>query len=137
LIWLSFCHPAGAVFTNATGMDPTIGGGQVAWGDYNNDGFVDLSVVGVLHRNNGGTSFTRMGNYGSSGIWGDYDNDDWLDFFSYDTGELFHNEGGTSFTSISLPEPGDSVYECVDPASQYTLFGRLATTRTRRYVGRF
>ena len=62
LIWLSFCHPAGAVFTNATGMDPTIGGGQVAWGDYNNDGFVDLSVVGVLHRNNGGTSFTRMGN---------------------------------------------------------------------------
>ncbi len=106
LIWLSFCHPAGAVFTNATGMDPTMGGGQVAWGDYNNDGFVDLSVVGVLHRNNGGTSFTRIRSLGSSGIWGDYDNDDWLDFFSYDTGELFHNEGGTSFTAISLPELG-------------------------------
>ena len=87
-------------------MDPTIGGGQVAWGDYNNDGFVDLSVVGVLHRNNGGLSFTRVQSLGSSGIWGDYDNDDWLDFFSYDTGELFHNEGGTSFTAISLPELG-------------------------------
>ena len=106
LIWLSFCHPASAVFTNATGMDPTMGGGQVAWGDYNNDGFVDVTAVGVLHRNNGGVSFTRIRSLGSSGIWGDYDNDGWLDFFSFGTGELFHNEAGIDFTSVSLPDSG-------------------------------
>jgi hypothetical protein len=68
-----------------------------AWGDYDNDGFLDLFVINglfgpqnnFLYRNNGDGTFTKitsgsLANDGgaSSGIgWGDYDNDGFLDLF--------------------------------------------------------
>jgi enediyne biosynthesis protein E4 len=64
----------------------------VAVGDYNNDGFPDLLVLGygrcILYRNNGDGTFTdvtdlagvaNLGKWASSAAWFDYDNDGQLD----------------------------------------------------------
>lgn len=60
----------------------------VSWGDYDNDGDLDLAVANdmgynFLYRNDGGDVFTLVDNFGtgnSYGIaWGDYDNDGDLD----------------------------------------------------------
>ena len=64
----------------------------VAVGDYDNDGFPDLFVLGygrcILFQNNGDGTFTDVtakagvensGRWGSSAAWFDYDNDGWLD----------------------------------------------------------
>ena len=64
----------------------------VAVGDYDNDGFPDLYVLGwnrsVLYHNNGDGTFADVttkagvaneGKWGSSAAWFDYDNDGWLD----------------------------------------------------------
>ena len=70
------------------------GSGQVAWGDYDNDGWDDLMTNGpTLYRNNGDGSFTNvttdagLDGLSSSGVlWGDYDNDGCLDFFGMYSG---------------------------------------------------
>jgi len=87
-----------------------------AWGDYDDDGFLDLfvgneSTAGSSHpcelyRNNGDGTFTE--NAMSVGLahegfvkgvaWGDYDNDGRLDLYLSQLGEenrLFRNAGGT------------------------------------------
>ena len=66
---------------------------SLAWGDYDNDGDLDLAVAGLgtdpnptskIYQNNGGT-FSPLSNAGLTGVgqcslaWGDYDNDGWLD----------------------------------------------------------
>ena len=63
-----------------------------AVGDYDNDGFPDLLVLGygrcILYHNNGDGTFedvteksgvTNKGRWGSSAAWFDYNNDGWLD----------------------------------------------------------
>jgi hypothetical protein len=88
------------------------------WGDYDNDGFVDLAVsddgAGIsLYHNEGGASFTRAldtpiardyGNcYGIS--WADYDNDGWLDLFvarhTNADNLLYHSKGDGTFEKIT------------------------------------
>src|ERR1043166_9232689 len=89
----------------------------IAWGDYNNDGFVDLFVgpfdrPSLLFSNNGNGTFTRV--LGASVVadsgatfgagWADYDNDCWLDLFvgvnNQGNDWIYHNNGDGSFTKI-------------------------------------
>ena len=101
----------------------------IAWGDYNNDGFLDLYIArgnvngngtlqDTLYRNNGDGTFTdvtqeagliAVGNKWAA-IWGDYDNDGFLDLFVACAGGgaagtpgnanlLWHNNGNGTFTN--------------------------------------
>ena len=89
-----------------------------AWGDYDNDGFLDLFVANrsgqrnFLYHNNGAGAFTRItsgaivtdiGN--SEGCaWGDYDNDGFLDLFVANLGQrnfLYHNNGDGTFNKVT------------------------------------
>ncbi len=76
------------------GLTPEVEG-SVDWGDFDNDGDLDILVVGnrfgtKLYQNNGDTTFSQVYNHSYHGICGslvDYDNDDDLDIFlSYTDG---------------------------------------------------
>lgn len=87
-----------------TGMANT----ATAWGDYNNDGWTDLHVNGVLWRNNAGQGFVKVTGtpfQSGSAIWGDYDNDGYLDLYNWDNKTLYHNVGGTSFIDATSKLP--------------------------------
>jgi enediyne biosynthesis protein E4 len=108
-------------------MNGNSSGIAAAWGDYDNDGDVDLFVScgnfpgpvrgrpNLFYRNNGDGTFTSLASlpandpefqggasYGCN--WGDYDNDGWLDLFvvNYDGPKnfLYHNNGDGSFTNV-------------------------------------
>jgi hypothetical protein len=92
------------------------GGNGCAWGDYDNDGDLDLFVANLwpegegnfLYENNGDGTFTRVtegtiaaeplpqeGLGGSQGcVWGDYNNDGFLDLF---VANAEHSPGATNF----------------------------------------
>lgn len=89
--------------TDAVGLRG-LSGDVGAWGDFDNDGWVDLYVGGQLWRNAGGQQFTRVEGtpLQGAGLWGDYDNDGWLDLFSWTAGgKLFQNREGKSFDDVS------------------------------------
>src|SRR5947209_8185339 len=87
------------------------------WGDYDNDGFLDL-FVGVnnggsdwLYHNNGPGGFTKIttgaivtsGGNANNCSWADYDNDGFLDLFVANSDQndfLYHNNGDGTFTRI-------------------------------------
>jgi len=120
-----------AAFTKITTGSIVNDGGYsfgCAWGDYNNDGWVDLFVANdylvngnrvenavannFLYRNNGNGTFMRITNvvaaqstlWSISGAWGDYDNDGNLDLFVGNPGHpnsLYRNAGNGSFTKVT------------------------------------
>jgi hypothetical protein len=100
-----------------TGPVATDGGDSsgAAWGDYDNDGFIDLFVgnntsFNALYRNNGDGTFTRITNaapaldrgYGCA--WGDFNNDGNLDLLVSNQGAnyLYRNDGSGVFTKITF-----------------------------------
>jgi hypothetical protein len=109
---------SGFTFTGALeGVDQ----GAVAWGDYDNDGDLDLLLTGYspnygrisrIYRNNGGGSFSDIGAgldgmYQGSVAWGDYDNDGDLDILMVGNfnccgrySRLYRNNGGGSFSDL-------------------------------------
>ena len=113
-----FSEVAGTPFPTASFTAVFCG---AAWGDYNNDGWLDLlitrqsliSPVGVfaqLFENNGDGTFTENTGAGITGVaaaeiaWGDYDNDGWLDVViqgkdasSVPYMKPWHNEGDGTF----------------------------------------
>ena len=107
LLQLALTTSSFGQFTDASGELGFGGGGKAAFGDYNNDGFVDL-YTGKLWRNENGKKFvdvTDSGVGGGEGIWGDYDNDGNLDLFTFTgAGALYKNTGDGKFEKIAFPE---------------------------------
>jgi len=97
-----------------TDVEPSLGG---SWGDYDNDGDLDLFVANLgsdnfLYSNNGDGTFTKITtgevvNDGGASIgscWGDYDNDGDLDLFVANLGEnnfLYSNNGDGTFAKVT------------------------------------
>jgi uncharacterized delta-60 repeat protein len=99
-----------------------------AWGDYDNDGDLDLFVINhgqnnFLYTNNGAGSFTKVTTgavvtdegYSRGCAWGDYDNDGDLDLFVLNNNHnnfLYANNGAGSFTKVTsgtvVEDAGDS-----------------------------
>ena len=114
------------VLTNSVTLDKWVGGeGNAAtWGDYDNDGLLDLFVAAGsgtqnrLYHNSGDGGFTKVasgpmlshapGAESWGCAWGDYDNDGYLDLFvaNYNgRNQLFHNNGDGTFTQILSGSP--------------------------------
>lgn len=109
-------------FTKITSGEIVNDGGEsrgCSWGDYDNDGWIDLFVVNYgnqnsfFYKNNGNGTFTKRTDilpvltqgYGSGCSWGDYDNDGWLDLIvTYNAANslLYHNERNGNFSITSL-----------------------------------
>jgi len=102
-------------------MDKVDGGRGSAWGDYDNDGDLDIVAVGtyqphVLYRNNGDGTFTNVAEQAGiadpKGGWGslfaDYDNDGYPDLYITRGGwsgaaenTLYRNNGDGTFTDVT------------------------------------
>ena len=93
-----------------------------SWGDYDNDGDLDLYVgnesssavnaPSQLFRNDGDGAFTDVAaeagvlndRYAKAVIWGDYDNDRWLDLYvsnNEGANRLYRNDGDGTFTDVA------------------------------------
>jgi hypothetical protein len=122
---------AGGFTESASGpLAATAGVMGLAWGDYDNDGDLDLFLTrpsgyqNALLRNDGGLAFTDVttaplsdnGNWYSP-AWADYDRDGDLDLFVSSFGwnvpnRLYRNDGGGTFVNVVPTAVGD----CCNPA---------------------
>ncbi|HET9233159.1 MAG TPA: FG-GAP-like repeat-containing protein, partial [Candidatus Eisenbacteria bacterium] len=118
-------NDGGGSFARIVGLAIEDGGpGQgAAWGDFDNDGDLDLFVANYgtadkLIRNEGDDHFAQittgplgdLGN-GTGVAWGDCDNDGDLDLYLANYGQankLLRNEGGTAFTAITSGPLGNA-----------------------------
>lgn len=115
-------NDGGAIFTRITDGDLVNDRGDsyhCAWGDYDNDGFLDLFVTNMntyrdnfLYHNMKGQGFVRVTGGDIAGsrsvtapaTWADYDNDGDLDLFvgnSLGDNFLYRNDGDGNFTAIT------------------------------------
>lgn len=122
------------LFTNAPGT------WTAAWGDFDNDGRLDLLVAGAggpqnslvvphLLHNDGGGGFSEVavgfGQTAHSAVWGDFDNDGFLDILEADNSfaRVWHNNQNGTFSNLNLSLGGR---ESAVPALQdYDNDGRL------------
>ena len=94
--------------------------GATAWGDYDNDGDLDVALMGDtgsgyvtrIYRNDGGGVFTDSGSVlpavsDSSAAWADYNNDGRLDLLltgdsdSVRISRIYRNDGSGGFSDIA------------------------------------
>ncbi|WP_417198199.1 FG-GAP-like repeat-containing protein, partial [Bizionia sp.] len=118
--------PVSKIFRNDNGAFTDINeqltgvfNGSVAWGDYDNDGDLDVLIAGggsitKIYINDGNDAFNELSSLGLQGyekaIWGDYDNDGDLDIaVTGDTGggnfvtKILKNNISTTNTKPTIP----------------------------------
>ena len=106
--------------TRAAGVLDPVNSNGAAWGDFDNDGWIDLFVAcehqhNRLYRNRGDGTFQEIAvqagvagepsRWAKGCTWIDYDNDGFQDLFvtNYeDTGRLYHNERDGRFEETTL-----------------------------------
>lgn len=103
-------------FTNVNTGLPGIWFGSVAWGDYDNDGRLDILLTGATNDfpqlisqvwRNTGAGFTNInaglpGVWAGSAAWGDYDNDGRLDILLAGATNGFVNPGGIPLPTSAI-----------------------------------
>jgi hypothetical protein len=111
--------------TQHAGMDEPIAAHSAAWGDYDNDGRIDVYVSGEkrpdthdaqndgrLYHNNGDGTFTNVAEnagvlnerWAKGACWGDYDDDGRIDLYvsnMWGANRLYHNEGDGTFKDVA------------------------------------
>jgi uncharacterized protein (TIGR02145 family) len=122
---LLYKNQGNGTFTNLPNIDiRSLSHSKVAWGDYNNDGYPDILIKGVIpdnldffiaiYSNNGDGTFTEKIDtklpklYGGEVSWVDFNNDGHLDFiisggeYNLDSDNIivFKNNGNGSFTEV-------------------------------------
>ncbi|NWG33325.1 MAG: VCBS repeat-containing protein [Chloroflexi bacterium] len=113
-VFTDVSRQAGIVNNRVAGIEMSAG---IAWGDYDNDGWIDLYVTdpigkNTLYRNNGDGTFNvsnltdqvALPNaYSQGATFADYDNDGWKDLLVVNWGQdhLFHNQQGKGFVDVS------------------------------------
>jgi hypothetical protein len=136
--------------TNKISLPVGVSDGALAWGDYNNDGQLDLLVTGTTSAGTGKTSiFTNnSGTFtessagleqvqASSAAWGDYDNDGYLDvlltgYVRIETGNnvigfagVYHNEASGSGRTFVLKQTLTRTYSGSGTWGDYNNDGKL------------
>jgi hypothetical protein len=114
----TFTRVGGGTVTNQLGYF-----GACAWGDYDNDGFVDLFITdlganaggarNLLLHNNGDGTFSKVASgavandvgVGYGALWADYDNDGLMDLLVVNNSPnalnfLYHNNGDGTFSRV-------------------------------------
>jgi len=136
-------YDTGGRFTLIATTLPGVRNGKSAWGDYDNDGDLDILLTGAsasgniskIYRNEGGTNFVEAAVNltgvagGSAAAWGDYDNDgDWDILLAGEESpgkpvtKIYQNNNG-SFTEINANLPGVSA--CALAWGDYNQDGNL------------
>lgn len=112
--------------TEEAGIMPVSNGRSIAWGDYNNDGYLDLfisrgtdvPIKQTLYQNNGNGTFTDVTDQAGLGTlsnnraaaWADFDNDGYLDLYVVNSGTdpggkgpnyLYRNNRNGTFTDVA------------------------------------
>jgi hypothetical protein len=140
---IGFALPVHAFTLSVTNLTPTCRG-SVAWGDYDNDGQLDILLTGTTNGyesgaisqvwRNTGNGFSNInaafpGVITSSAAWADYDNDGRLDILLaglpsslIPVSQVWRNTG-SGFVNINAGLPG--VYRCSVAWGDYDNDGRL------------
>ncbi len=131
-------NDGGGVFTDVAPALPSIVLGSADWGDYDNDGDLDLVLTGMdtggdrisrIYTNTGGANFTRLmaglpGVFTGHARWGDFDNDDDLDILlcGFDTGDNNVTDVYRNHTQVknNIPMPPSNLM--VTPSNNDTSF---------------